>query len=205
MEIICYCLGLSGLIPNNCPTTMIYKIIYHSETMQTKVTLSCTNSLTLHVYSTNAGKASYALVNRVCHCLYIIKLMIYISTKTAASASRRIRHYFKYNLAIRGGWCAPRLAMTIFANFELRVQSYYIGTKSFCVTVKNIKNSFFFHFFPKKSNYFCRTQKDCIQYMYLCTRKQKEAWLSGRKRHTANVLSQMAPEVRILLLPQMVR
>lgn len=29
----------------------------------------------------------------------------------------------------------------------------------------------------------------------------KEAWLSGRKRHTANVLNRKVPEVRILLLP----
>lgn len=33
-------------------------------------------------------------------------------------------------------------------------------------------------------------QKDCITAIYLCNVKTKEAWLSGRKQHSAKVPSQ---------------
>ena len=50
--------------------------------------------------------------------------------------------------------------------------------------------------------FFQKRKKASFTYYTFAPEINKEVWLSGRKRHTANVLNRKVPEVRILLLPQ---
>ena len=49
--------------------------------------------------------------------------------------------------------------------------------------------------------FFQKRKKASFTYYTFAPEINKEVWLSGRKRHTANVLNRQVPEVRILLLP----
>ena len=49
-------------------------------------------------------------------------------------------------------------------------------------------------FFQKNLRFSFATKKDFISLLYLCTRKLMEVWLSGLKRHIANVLNHIGSE-----------
>ena len=51
------------------------------------------------------------------------------------------------------------------------------------------------------SHFFLKRKKASFTHYTFALENQTEVWLSGRKRHTANVLNRQVPEVRILLLP----